>query len=143
MGFASADSKVRIMSAGSSVINQFRFTTARLARDRLAAFMQKQVAERKAEVAAGNTRADAFTMLVKANQDESSKYQLDDQELVRSPCTSLNMNVNKLVDRERICAIVCGPRYINLSGDQLNLIHYHRDYRTHIGWDTGFHGNPR
>jgi hypothetical protein len=45
--------------------------------------MQKQVAERKAEVAAGNTRADAFTMLVKANQDESSKYQLDDQELVR------------------------------------------------------------
>lgn len=71
------------MSARSSVINQFRFTTARLARDRLAAFMQKQVAERKAEVAAGNTRADAFTMLVKANQDESSKYQLDDQELVR------------------------------------------------------------
>ncbi|KAJ7359262.1 cytochrome P450 [Mycena albidolilacea] len=59
-----------------------KFTTARLARDRLAAFMQKQVAERKAEVAAGNTRADAFTMLVKANQDESSKYQLDDQELI-------------------------------------------------------------
>jgi hypothetical protein len=46
--------------------------------------MHEQVTERKAEVAAaagGNTRADAFTMLVKANQDESSKYQLDDQEL--------------------------------------------------------------
>jgi hypothetical protein len=53
-----------------------------MARDRLSAFMQEQVVERKAEVAAGNQRPDAFTMLVKANQDESSKYQLDDQELV-------------------------------------------------------------
>ncbi|KAF7360365.1 hypothetical protein MVEN_00766200 [Mycena venus] len=60
-----------------------KFTAARMARDRLAAFMRDQVAERKAEVAAGNsTRADAFTMLVKANQDESSKYQLDDGELI-------------------------------------------------------------
>ncbi|KAJ7666226.1 cytochrome P450 [Mycena polygramma] len=58
------------------------FTTARMARDRLSAFMHQQVAERKAEVAAGNTRPDAFTMLVKANQDESSKIQLDDQELI-------------------------------------------------------------
>jgi hypothetical protein len=53
-----------------------------MARDRLSAFMQEQVVERKAEVAAGNQRPDAFTMLVKANQDETSKYQLDDQELV-------------------------------------------------------------
>jgi hypothetical protein len=45
--------------------------------------MREQVAERKAQVAAGgDLSADAFTMLVKANQDESSKYQLDDQELV-------------------------------------------------------------
>ncbi|KAJ6627792.1 cytochrome P450 [Mycena sp. CBHHK59/15] len=60
-----------------------RFKTARIARDRLAAFMQGQVTERKAEVASGgDTRADAFTMLVKANQDESSKFQLDDSELI-------------------------------------------------------------
>ncbi|KAJ7185586.1 cytochrome P450 [Mycena filopes] len=59
-----------------------RFKKARTARDRLRRFMQEQVTERKAEVAAGNTRADAFTMLVKANQDESGKYQLDDQELI-------------------------------------------------------------
>lgn len=51
--------------------------------------MRDQVTDRKAEVAAGgDTRADAFTMLVKANQDESSKYQLDDDELVRSRLSS-------------------------------------------------------
>ncbi|KAJ7485346.1 cytochrome P450 [Mycena latifolia] len=60
-----------------------RLRSARLARERLIKFMQDQVAERKAEVAGGgDIRADAFTMLVKANQDESSKYQLDDQELI-------------------------------------------------------------
>ncbi|KAJ7266971.1 cytochrome P450 [Mycena haematopus] len=59
-----------------------KFTTARMARHRLSAFMRGQVTERKAEVAAGSTRADAFTLLVKANQDESTKYQLDDQELI-------------------------------------------------------------
>ncbi|KAJ7759554.1 cytochrome P450 [Mycena metata] len=59
-----------------------RFKKARTARDRLRTFMQQQVTERKAEVAAGSTRADAFTMLVKANQDEAGKYQLDDQELI-------------------------------------------------------------
>ncbi|KAJ7485344.1 cytochrome P450 [Mycena latifolia] len=59
-----------------------RFTAARKAHDRLRKFMQEQVTERKAEVSAGNIRPDAFTMLVKANLDESSKYQLDDQELI-------------------------------------------------------------
>ncbi|KAF8135969.1 cytochrome P450, partial [Mycena galopus ATCC 62051] len=59
-----------------------KFTTARMARDRLSGYMCEQVAERKAEVAAGTMRSDAFTMLVKANQDESCKYQLDDQELI-------------------------------------------------------------
>jgi len=59
-----------------------KFTRTRKARDRLIKFMQEQVTERKAEVSAGNTRADAFTMLVKANQDEAGKYQLDDQELI-------------------------------------------------------------
>ncbi|KAJ7222844.1 cytochrome P450 [Mycena haematopus] len=59
------------------------FSRVRMARNRLEAFMRSQIAERKADVAAGSTRADAFTMLIKANQDESTKYQLDDQELVR------------------------------------------------------------
>ncbi|KAF7344608.1 hypothetical protein MSAN_01943000 [Mycena sanguinolenta] len=54
----------------------------RVARKRLMAFMQEQVAERKALVAAGDMRADAFTMMVEANQDQSNKYQLDDAELI-------------------------------------------------------------
>ncbi|KAJ7033726.1 cytochrome P450 [Mycena alexandri] len=54
----------------------------RISRERLSGFMHEQVAERKAKVAAGDLSADAFTMLVKANQDESSKYQLDDAELI-------------------------------------------------------------
>ncbi|KAJ7269928.1 cytochrome P450, partial [Mycena rebaudengoi] len=59
------------------------FKKARISRDRLSRYMREQVAERKTQVAAGgDLSADAFTMLVKANQDESSKYQLDDQELV-------------------------------------------------------------
>ncbi|KAJ6472539.1 cytochrome P450 [Mycena sanguinolenta] len=58
------------------------FTKARMARDRLKGFMRAQIVERKADVAAGSARADAFTMLVKANQDESTKYQLDDEELI-------------------------------------------------------------
>ncbi|KAJ6488011.1 cytochrome P450 [Mycena sanguinolenta] len=59
-----------------------RLRAARSARERLHDFMQEQMVERKALVAAGDTRADAFTMLVKANQDESSKYPLDDDELI-------------------------------------------------------------
>ncbi|KAJ7754428.1 cytochrome P450 [Mycena metata] len=54
----------------------------RISRERLSGFMHEQVAERKAKVAAGDLSADAFTMLVKANQDESTKYQLDDAELI-------------------------------------------------------------
>ncbi|KAJ6488028.1 cytochrome P450 [Mycena sanguinolenta] len=53
-----------------------------LARDRLRSFMQDQVTERKGLVAAGDKRADVFTIMVRANGDESSKYQLDDSELI-------------------------------------------------------------
>jgi cytochrome P450 len=60
-----------------------RFKTTRIARARLSQYMREQVAERKAKVAAGGDLSpDAFTTLVKANQDESSKYQLDDQDRV-------------------------------------------------------------
>ncbi|KAJ7100252.1 cytochrome P450, partial [Mycena belliarum] len=60
-----------------------KFRSIRLARRRVARFMQDQLTERKAQVAAsGDTGADAFTMLVKANQDESTKYQLDDEEVI-------------------------------------------------------------
>ncbi|KAF7344607.1 hypothetical protein MSAN_01942900 [Mycena sanguinolenta] len=52
------------------------------ARERLHEFMQEQVAERKALHAAGDIRADVFTLMVEANQDESNKYQLDDAELI-------------------------------------------------------------
>ncbi|KAJ7927562.1 cytochrome P450 [Mycena leptocephala] len=59
-----------------------RLRIARVAREKLRQFMKEQVAERKVSVAAGDTRADVFTTLVKANQDESGKLQLDDQELI-------------------------------------------------------------
>ncbi|KAJ7927567.1 cytochrome P450 [Mycena leptocephala] len=79
-----ADSQLFMLAAPNWLLHLpiSRFKALRMARDRLSAFMQEQVVERKAEVAAGNQRPDAFTMLVKANQDESSKYQLDDQELI-------------------------------------------------------------
>ena len=49
--------------------------------------MHSQVAERKAEIASGSSsvtegRNDVFTMLVKANEDEGGKFQLDEQELI-------------------------------------------------------------
>ncbi|KAF7344593.1 hypothetical protein MSAN_01941400 [Mycena sanguinolenta] len=59
-----------------------RMKEGRLARDRIRVFMQDQVTERKGMVAAGDKRADMFTIMVKSNQDESSKYQLDDSELI-------------------------------------------------------------
>jgi hypothetical protein len=51
--------------------------------------MRTQVAERKSEIRAqlsdGTSRQqnDAFSMLVKANEEEMGKLRLDDQELVR------------------------------------------------------------
>lgn len=53
-------------------------------------FMKIQVRERKAVIGstapserkAGSIQADAFTMLVKANEDEGGKLKLDDEELV-------------------------------------------------------------
>ena len=54
-------------------------------------FMKSQVTERKAVIGstapserkAGTIQSDAFTMLVKANEDEGGKFKLDDEELVR------------------------------------------------------------
>ena len=60
--------------------------------EHLMEFMKSQVRERKAVIGstttpserkAGTIQADAFTMLVKANEDEGGKLKLDDEELVR------------------------------------------------------------
>lgn len=63
-----------------------RIREIREAHDQLMGFMRGQVAERKAEIRGGRNAAseknDAFTMLVKANEDEAGKLKLDDQELV-------------------------------------------------------------
>ena len=48
-------------------------------------FMKQQVAERRTELRGqteSSKRRDIFTMLVKANENESGKYRLDDEELV-------------------------------------------------------------
>ncbi|KAF7316337.1 hypothetical protein MIND_00152500 [Mycena indigotica] len=55
----------------------------RAARERLISFMHEQIAKRQEDVASGKElQSDAFTMLVKANQDEDGKYALDDDELI-------------------------------------------------------------
>ena len=59
--------------------------------EHLMEFMKTQVRERKAVIGstapserkAGTIQADAFTMLVRANEDEGEKLKLDDEELVR------------------------------------------------------------
>ena len=48
-------------------------------------FMKQQVAERQTEFRGqteSSKRRDIFTMLVKANENESGKYRLNDEELV-------------------------------------------------------------
>ncbi|KAG6812865.1 hypothetical protein H0H92_015793 [Tricholoma furcatifolium] len=58
----------------------------REAHEQLMGFMHDQVADRKADISGQSSakegKSDAFTLLVKANEDEASKYRLDDQELV-------------------------------------------------------------
>ncbi|KAF8155579.1 cytochrome P450 [Crassisporium funariophilum] len=61
----------------------------REAHDQLMGFMKSQVAERKEDLRSrssddqkSNTGNDAFTMLVKASEDEGGKFKLEDQELV-------------------------------------------------------------
>jgi hypothetical protein len=59
--------------------------------EQLMEFMKIQVRERKevigstapSERKAGNVQTDAFTMLVRANEDEGGKLKLEDEELVR------------------------------------------------------------
>ena len=59
--------------------------------EHLMEFMKAQVRERRAVIGstapgernADTTQTDAFTMLVKANEDEGGKFKLDDEELVR------------------------------------------------------------
>ncbi|KAH0580883.1 hypothetical protein H2248_012042 [Termitomyces sp. 'cryptogamus'] len=63
-----------------------RFKKVREAHEQLMGFMRSQVADRKADISDHGSdkegRNDAFTLLVKANEDEASKLQLDDQELI-------------------------------------------------------------
>jgi cytochrome P450 len=62
-----------------------RIKEARGAFKKMMHFMKHQVSERRAELRGHTeslTRRDAFTMLVKANENESGKYRLDDEELV-------------------------------------------------------------
>ncbi|KAF9531001.1 cytochrome P450 [Crepidotus variabilis] len=62
-----------------------RFQEALEAHDRLEQFMKDMVVQKKADAAQKgfeNEKDDMFTMLVKANEDETSKFKLDDQELI-------------------------------------------------------------
>ncbi|KAG6917128.1 hypothetical protein DXG01_003794 [Tephrocybe rancida] len=63
-----------------------RFKEVREAHDQLMGFMRGQVSERKADISGHGSvkggKNDAFTLLVKANEDEASKLKLDDQELI-------------------------------------------------------------
>lgn len=65
----------------------------REAYDQMMRFMQAQVRDRKTEILGQggkeNYNRDFFTMLVEANEQVSGKFQLDDQELVRTCSPSL------------------------------------------------------
>lgn len=61
-----------------------RFKEVAEATRELLAFMQTQVAERKTDIRArGSAGHDAFSMLVKASENEEAKYRMDDSEIVR------------------------------------------------------------
>ena len=61
-----------------------RFKEVAEATSELLAFMQAQVAERKADIRArGSAGRDAFSMLVEASEKEEEKYKMDDSEIVR------------------------------------------------------------
>jgi len=60
-----------------------RLKESKEANDQLTEFMQTQVEERRREVRDGTShRDDVFTRLVRANEDEESKYRLSDEELI-------------------------------------------------------------
>lgn len=61
-----------------------RFRKMHEARDQLMRFMQAAVRDRRVEVQGQEAinDGDILTMLIKANESESGKYRLDDQELV-------------------------------------------------------------
>ncbi|KAF8637877.1 hypothetical protein AX17_002500 [Amanita inopinata Kibby_2008] len=91
--------------AGSSMVAVFapwlmrlpfaKFRRMRTAYEQLMLFMRTQVAERKAvvqrdkEEGLGEVGKDIFTMLVQANEDETAKYKLDNQELIGNIYTML------------------------------------------------------
>lgn len=83
-----ADSHMLVISAPKWLLAlPFRkFKEVRQAHEQLLGFMRGQVANRKAEISGHESnkpaKNDAFTMLVKANEDETTKLQLDDQELI-------------------------------------------------------------
>ncbi|TFK72487.1 cytochrome P450 [Pluteus cervinus] len=60
-----------------------QFKKYRAACDKLMDFMRAQVVERREIINGGSQlKGDVFTMLVKANEDEEEKLQLDDEELI-------------------------------------------------------------
>ncbi|KAG6850123.1 hypothetical protein H0H93_000745 [Arthromyces matolae] len=83
-----ADSNVLMIAAPKWLLNLpfQRFKEVREAHSQLMGFMRKQVENRKSDISGQSystaNQNDAFTLLVKANEDEASKLRLDDQELI-------------------------------------------------------------
>lgn len=76
----------------------------------MALFMKEQVVVRKQEIQE-NTRKDAFSLLVKANEQEELKYQLSDDELVDIVFIShmFSTYTSSTIDWEYLYHAVCGP----------------------------------
>lgn len=72
--------------------------------------MKEQVGVRKQEIQE-NTRKDAFSLLVKANEQEESKYQLSDDELVRIVFITriFSSYTNSIIDWECLHHALCWP----------------------------------
>ena len=87
------------------------------ASNKLMHFMKQQVAERQPELwgqTESSKRQDIFTILVKANENESGKYRLDDEELVCHVISSMGVLLFLTVQKDRQCFrhAFCGTRYL-------------------------------
>lgn len=63
----------------------------------MASFMNDQVAQRRADVRSRDSKElgkDVFTLLIQANEQESARFKMSDQELVRVNVVCLGPGLN-------------------------------------------------
>ena len=104
-------------------------------------FMKQQVAERRTELRSqteSSKRRDIFTILVKANENESGKYRLDDEELVCHVMSSMGLLLFLTVqkDRQRFRHAVCWAWYLIPYITLIPMVQ-HSSFRNHCPYIRG------